>query len=493
MRGAFGGIGASILTATKRADSEPPAGEAAPTVDANVAKPRLIDVFGVDFTQDDVGFAIPRLHEDIPLYVDPFLLWVSDSPEYQDMHERVLAFFRLVSEQVRGGHAMAAAELLAGCREPQAMGLGYTSGSRRGSNIGAGLIASILAAHDAIPQLLDGGIRHLEEMQLVVPKFAEDRLSDTASSILKDFFIDYTARQCAELRIPTRKTRLGNVYSQARKMWVPAPEAKLPFNPVDDAPILLVPLDLLRHLPWINYEHYYRSSFSTRVLQPSRRDVRVAKEAVLQFNARNYVEVERYVSERERVGSECKPDPLFRPLAVSTAQARLRKLLALPTGSEDGADREYEDLVHDFLSSMLYPTLEFAESRVRTASGAHIRDLIFYNDGKTDFWKDLRERYDARQPVFELKNVRSLQTEHVNQLYRYLDEEFGKFGILVTRNPMPKAVQRNAVDLHSSKRVAIVCLDDRDLELMLSMAEAGRNPADVVKKKFVEFTRLLPK
>ena len=55
---------------------------------------------------------------------------------------------------------------------------------------------------------------------------------------------------------------------------------------------------------------------------------------------------------------------------------------------------------------------------------------------------------------------------------------------------MPKAVQRNAVDLHSSKRVAVLCLDDRDVELMLSMVESGRDPADVVKKE--EFRRVHP-
>ena len=105
----------------------------------------------------------------------------------------------------------------------------------------------------------------------------------------------------------------------------------------------------------------------------------------------------------------------------------------------------------------------------------------------------MRDRFDARQPVLELKNVRSLQTEHVNQLYRYLDEEFGRFGVLVTRNPTPQAVQRNIVDLHSSKRIVILCLNDCDLELMLSLMESGRNPTDVIKKRFVEFTRLLPK
>ena len=140
-----------------------------------------------------------------------------------------------------------------------------------------------------------------------------------------------------------------------------------------------------------------------------------------------------------------------------------------------------------------YQTQEFAQSRVRTASGAHIRDLIFYNDGKTAFWRDLRERYDARQPVFELKNVTALDTEHVNQLFRYLDDEFGRLGILVTRNPTPSAVQRNIVDLHSSKGVSVLCVNDRDLELMLSVMDSGRDPSDVLKRVFLDFSRLLPK
>jgi hypothetical protein len=77
-----------------------------------VANPRLIDVFGVDFSQDDVGFAIPRLHSDIPLYVDPFLLWISGNPTYRALHEEVISFLRLVSEYVRTGQIDAAAELL---------------------------------------------------------------------------------------------------------------------------------------------------------------------------------------------------------------------------------------------------------------------------------------------------------------------------------------------------------------------------------------------
>jgi hypothetical protein len=214
-----------------------------------VANPRLIDVFGIDVTQDDVEFAIPRLYEDIPLYVDPFLLWISENPEYRALHARIIGFLRLVSQLIQDGRLEDAARLLAGCEEPRAMGLGYASGSRRGSNIGPKLISSILAVHQAVPQLRDGKIRHIEEMQLVVPGIAEDRISDTASSILRDFFIAYTEEQCITVGIPTRAARLGNVYDPARQLWVPAPEARLPYNPIDDTPILFTPLALLRRLP----------------------------------------------------------------------------------------------------------------------------------------------------------------------------------------------------------------------------------------------------
>ena len=229
------------------------------------------------------------------------------------------------------------------------------------------------------------------------------------------------------------------------------------------------------------------------VAPKTQRKRNVAKKAVQEYNARNYAQVERYVTEKENTAAQCQPDPLFKPFTPATLKSKFSAIRALPVGRVSGADRKFEDLVTDLLTSLFYPTLEFAESRVRTVSGAHIRYLIFYNDGKNPFWKDVRERFQARQPVFELKNVRALETEHVNQLYRYLDKEFGQFGVLVTRNPTPQAVQRNIVDLHSSKRAVILCLDDRDLELMLSMLDSSRDPTDVIKKKFVEFSRLLPK
>jgi hypothetical protein len=233
--------------------------------------------------------------------------------------------------------------------------------------------------------------------------------------------------------------------------------------------------------------------FMKFVAPTSRRRRSYTKEEVLAHNRRSFIAVERYVDERERQAPKCKPAPLFDPLKLPTLQKKLAQLRAIPTGKNEGSDKRYEELAYELLTSLLYPELEFAASQVRTASGAHIRDVVFYNDGKDEFLQDMRSRYDARQVVFELKNVASLSGENVNQLYRYLDAEFGRFGVLVTRNPLPRAVRTNLIDLHSSKRCIILCLDDSDLDLMVSLLASDHRPSDALKKRYIEFTRLLPK
>lgn len=455
--------------------------------------PRLIDHFGLPFTQDDVDFAIPRLREDIPLYLDPFLLWASDAPAYQERHHQLTAFFGGLRQLVQAGHEAEALRQLLTCEEPRELGLGYTAGGKGGSAIGPRLAQDALALYRDVPQLAEGDLAHIEEIQLLVPGLGEDRISDLAACILKDFLLEFTAERAVQHGIPTRRFVVPNVYDHERWRWRPRTERDLPYNPLDESPLLFAPLDLLRHLPWINYEDYYRSAYARHVLPPDRAGRRVPKDAVLAYNRAHYAAVQRYVQEKERQAPACRPDPLFEPLQLATLRRRFAELRAIPTGLADENDRKYEEATYDLLASLLYPELEFAASQVRTVSGAHIRDIVFYNDGKTPFLRDLRDRFEARQLVFELKNVKALDREHVNQLHRYLDEEFGHFGLLVTRNPPSRAILRNTVDLHSSKRAVILCLDDSDLELMLALLDSGRRPIEALKKKYIEFTRLLPK
>jgi hypothetical protein len=454
--------------------------------------PRLSDVLGLVIRQDEVDFVVPHLNEDLPLCIDPFLLWKSDQASYRELHSTLLSFISEVQAQALASRLAPAQMLLSEIREPSELGLGYSEGTKRGSAIGRSLRSAIIQTLHDIPQLRDTGLDHIEILALLVPKIAEDRLSDITASVLKMWLAEFTSQRCKALSIPTHRYRL-NGWDSDKLKWRPF-DTELPYNPADGSPILFAPLDLLRRLPWINYPDYYKSTYSRLVLSASRLNRAEAKESVLAYNRANFDLVSRYVDHRERQASACHPDPLFTPLQLDTLKRKAVQIRALPPGRTDGSDKKFESLAFELLSSMLYPELDLAGSQERTISGSHIRDIIFHNDGKTSFLQDLREIYQARQIVFELKNVAALETEHVNQLYRYLDnEDMGHFGILFSRKPPPRNVQQNIIDLHSSKRSAIICLDDSDVDLMIQLLDSHRRPIEALRKKYVEFTRKLPK
>lgn len=89
--------------------------------------------------------------------------------------------------------------------------------------------------------------------------------------------------------------------------------------------------------------------------------------------------------------------------------------------------------------------------------------------------------------------MQSVEREHINQLNRYMTFTFGRFGIVFTRNKPSKPILQNTIDLWSSDRRCILIMDDKDLELMESTnRNMQRLPIEVIKKKYIEFSRLHP-
>ena len=145
------------------------------------------------------------------------------------------------------------------------------------------------------------------------------------------------------------------------------------------------------------------------------------------------------------------------------------------------------------MASLVYPKLDFADTQIRTDSGAQIRDLIFYNNRSYDFLRDIYDDYNCKQMVMELKNVKELEREHINQLNRYLSDQFGRFGIIITRNQPPKPIYRNTIDLWSGQRRCMIILTDQDIKLMCQLYKSKqRLPIDVIKRTFIEFLRDCP-
>lgn len=451
--------------------------------------PRLTDYHGVSASQADLDFAIPFFKEDIPLYVDPFLLWKSPSQQDQALHTSLINAFNHLGYLSKKGKHEEAIQTLALASECDEVGLG-SSATRRGKRIGLGKAQEILSLFDRFPEYQSRGFRHFEEIQCFVDGISKDRISDIACSFLKSFLVDFTISQCEALRIPMTDCEVSHVYSYRHNEFR-VEKVKLPTNPENNLPLILVPKRWLRFSPWIDYDDYFANHCPQDEISHS--PVELTRVAVLNFNRNHYDVIEEYVSEKERTLDDCKNDPLFSQIPILSAKRKFAQIGKLPTGKDDGADMAYETAVGELLPSLFYPTLDFAAVQSRTDTGAVIRDLIFYNNRSDPFMKEIFDDYGSRQVVFEMKNVREVSRDHVSQLNRYMTDDLGKFGVLVTRKPLTKARMQSTVDLWSGQRRCIITLTDDDLGQMVELFESKqRQPMDVLKKKYVEYRRMCP-
>ena len=452
----------------------------------NIIRPRLNDFFDLPFRQEEVDFIIPFIDEDVPFYIDPFLLWKSPSQQDNSLHLNLINNFNFLGHQYLKGNNECI-DILINCSECNEIGLG-TSKSKTGKKIGQKTSKEILSLYKDIPQITKSGFLHFEEIQLFVDNIAEDRISDITANFIKSFLIDYTIDQCEKVNIPIESVNVDYFDSKTNKFI--SDNVFLPINPNTKTPILFVPKRWIRHTTFINYESYCKEYYSPIILKEGEKPERVK---VLNFNRQNYDLVHTYIKIRERQQTDCKNDPLFKQIPILSAKRKLDTILKLPTGKTDNADRDYENNLCPLLASLLYPHLDFAQEQSRTESGVSIRDLIFYNNCSEEFLKDIYTTYQCKQMVFELKNVKELNNDHVDQVNRYLKDTFGRFAIIFTRNEPPKKVIRNIIDLWSGQRKCILVLTDADLKLMCQVYESkNRTSIEVIKMKFVEFNRLLP-
>lgn len=453
-----------------------------------IIRPRLIDYYNIPVTQEEVDFAIPFLDEDIPLYLDPFLLWKSPSQQDNALHFTLTnSFNALCSTYVRDSnkreHIVNTLVELSECCE---VGLG-TSKTKKGLKISSKTALEILQLGEYIPQIRQMGFIHFEEIQLFVNNISKDRISDFACNFLKSFLIDFTQEQCKKHGIPMVLFKDIPVFNLRNLSFIKE-DIELPCNPEENTPIILVPKRWLRYTPWINYDEYFEKSYIKEG-----QENKLEKPSVLEYNRNNYDMVSAYIASKERCQADCKNDPLFKQIPIISAKKTLTSIKKLPTGKTNNADKKYEDYCTKLMASLLYPHLDFAQAQSRIDSGSQIRDLIFYNNRSNAFFTDIYDDYDCKQIVFEMKNVQTIDRDHINQLNRYLTQQFGRFGIILTRNKIKKNIMQNTIDLWSGQRKCIICLTDTDLELMVDVYEnKQRNPIEVIKKNYIEFIRRCP-
>jgi hypothetical protein len=131
----------------------------------------------------------------LPLCIDPLLLFKSRDPELRTLHTSIVEHFADGVSAIAKDDELGAKYIL-DFPEVAEIGFGYGASDKRGSGLGKILTTLLIGSLKVSPAIMERGIRHVEEMQLISPGIGPDRVGDIASNILKEYLIRYTLRQC---------------------------------------------------------------------------------------------------------------------------------------------------------------------------------------------------------------------------------------------------------------------------------------------------------
>jgi hypothetical protein len=441
--------------------------------------------------QLEVDFVIQRLVGDLPLCIDPFLLYKSRDPELRLLHASIVEHFADGVSAIAKDNELDAKYIL-DFPEVAEIGFGYGTSDKKGSGLGKILTNLLIGTLKLSPAIMERGIRHVEEMQLISPGIGPDRVGDIASNILKEYLIQYTQRQCEVHSLPVKSlVPVSHVYDPKERCWRDG-YYDLPVNPEDGRAILFVPRRIVRQLPWINYDNFVKTEFRA-YLEARKRMGRVtghspSKAEVTSISRVETSIIDAYVNQKEQQAAAAQP--ILPPLTDSSADTGESLLLRLGKISAGRSDATaYQGLVLDILTFVFCPDLIDGRLEERTIDGTERRDIIFTNDSDSTFLNYVRTSHESLFVMFEVKNTDELTMAALNQAATYLGDRIGRLGYIVTRKPPGDNLLRKQISIYndSNPRKVLLILSDLDLEELVKLRIQDVSPIPWLQKHYRRF------
>jgi hypothetical protein len=217
------------------------------------------DYFGVSETHlaRHGAFNI-SLVTDLPLFIDPFLLFNSKKPQYQKLHDEIIRYLRFLRDKAAAEH-LDPGLMAAWYHFPEVKQtwLGFSESSNRGHGLGRDFAASLhQTLHKIFYNFGDEQITrgsHLEKLCLVKDGVGRDNISDFTTNLIRRFLAEYTQRFASKHIDPSLRKRIHLTkvcFNYGTETW----ESEwfvLPWR--DGDYVLLTPKDMLtKDDTWIN-------------------------------------------------------------------------------------------------------------------------------------------------------------------------------------------------------------------------------------------------
>jgi len=224
-----------------------------------------MDIYFTDYfnVSEDVleeyGAFNVSLITDLPLFIDPFLLFNSEKTEYRALHDDIIRYLRFLRAKSEAGGISDGLMRAWYCfGEVRQNWLGFCEGGNTGRGLGPGFARALnrnlvqVFQNFGNEQITRGS--HLEKLCLIRSGVGRDMISDFTTNLTKDYLLSYT-QGFAEAHIADELTRQISVpravFSYESERWMPK-SYRLPFYDGDF--VLLTPRDILtRDDTWISH------------------------------------------------------------------------------------------------------------------------------------------------------------------------------------------------------------------------------------------------
>lgn len=217
------------------------------------------DAFGV--SPDDLeawGAFNICLITDLPLFVDPFLLFSSDKAEYLALHDDIIKYLRFLRDRSVGGKVTKG--LLKAWyhfKEVDENCMGFCKSGHSGRGLGPKFAKALdnnlqnIFGSFGKEQITDGS--HLEKLCLIEDGVGKDMISDFTTNLIKDFLCKYTQGFALKYLAPEQRKKFSvqrAMFNYELGVW----QAALYELPrYEGRYVLLTPVDILtKDDTWIN-------------------------------------------------------------------------------------------------------------------------------------------------------------------------------------------------------------------------------------------------
>jgi hypothetical protein len=208
---------------------------------------------------DEYGAFNISLIIDLPLFIDPFLLFNSDKPEYQHLHDDIIHYLRFLKTKSEQGDITPALIKAWYCfGEVRQNWLGFcvtrNSGRGLGKDFAEALDANLIHVFQNFGNERITKGSHIEKLCLIKSGVGRDMISDFTTNLIKDYLLHYTSAFAVQFIHPDliRTIAVPRAYfSYDTERWMPK-TYRLPFYNNDFA--ILTPKNILtKDETWINH------------------------------------------------------------------------------------------------------------------------------------------------------------------------------------------------------------------------------------------------